>query len=91
MGDRLIATARRGLPRQLAHRFPSMTTPRPPRCALASPTPAAWRVTVSPPDGGGLATLPLMAVTRTEAALTAMELAGPGSLVRRVERQGEWV
>jgi hypothetical protein len=66
------------------------TTPRPPRCALASAAPAAWRVTVSPPDGGAPATLPLLAVTRVEAALTAMELAGPGSLVRRIEQQGEW-
>lgn len=37
--------------------------------------PAAWRVTVALPDGAP-ATLPLMAVTRTEAALLAAELAG---------------
>lgn len=67
-----------------------MTTPRPPRPALASAAPASWRVTVSPPDGGAPIMLSLLADISAEAVLSALELAGPGSRVRRVERQGEW-
>lgn len=64
-------------------------TSRPPRCAITGGLTIAWRVTVSLPDGSS-GTLPLLTTTRIEAALLAAELAGPGSLVRRVERQGEW-
>lgn len=61
-----------------------------PRCTLAPPSPPAWRVTIALPDGGPPLGLPLRAATATDAALTALELAGPGATVRRVERQGEW-
>ena len=67
-----------------------MTTPRPPRCALASAAPVAWRVTVALPDGGPSITLPMLADNYAEAAMLGAELAGPGSRVRRIERQEEW-
>lgn len=68
----------------------SLVNQRPPRCTLINSAPVDWRVTVAPPDGGAPIALPLMATTRTEAALLGAELVGPGSRVRRVQRQGEW-
>lgn len=69
-----------------------LTTPqqRLPRCALVTTPPIAWRVTLDLPDGGAAIDLRLLAATAADVALTALELAGPGSRVRRVQRQGEW-
>lgn len=67
-----------------------MTTPHYPRCTLAPPRPVLWLATVMPRDGFAWLTFELEAVTPTDAIFTALELAGRGSRVRRVQRQGEW-
>lgn len=61
-----------------------------PRCTLARPAPPAWRVTLALPDGGPPIGFSLLAGHAADAAITALELAGPGSRIRRVERLGEW-
>ena len=60
------------------------TTPRPARA------PFLYRVILSLPDGGSPITLDLYAADAAEAALSGLELAGPGARIVRVTQQGEW-